>query len=347
MMNNYIHLPAYQKLLSESCSLDLPFEKLQNKKILVTGAYGLIGSYLVDVLMALKSIDVYALGRNEKKMQERFSYYQDNKNFHSIIQDITKPLNTDVSFDYIIHTASSASPKLYSMAPVDVMNANYLGMLQILEYARKTGCMRIYYVSSSEVYGSGATDCVHEDAKAIISLNSVRNCYPDSKRATETLCQSYIRQYGLDIVIGRPAHIYGPTYTKTDDKAIAQFLNKALAHENIILKSTGMQKRSYCHVADTVNAILYQLLMGKCAEAYNIANNNCYITIAQLAQKIADIVGVKVQYEIPDDIEKAGYTPVLETFMSTEKLESLGWKPKYDLDTGIKNTLDIRRGING
>ena len=347
MMNNIIELPNYQECLDVTSHLSLPWEKLDNKNVLVTGAYGLIGSYLVDALMHSKqNVHVYALGRDMAKMKDRFSYYENNERFHAIIQDITEPFQNEIAFDYIIHAASGASPKLYSTNPVGIMTANFLGMLHILEHARKTGCERIYYVSSSEVYGDGAKNEVKENDQALISLGNFRNCYPDSKRATETLCQSYIRQYNLDIIIGRFSHIYGPTYTKTDDKAVAQFLNKAVEHEPIVLKSAGMQKRSYCHVADAVNAIFYQLFLGENGEAYNIANNDSYITIADLAATIAKIANVEVQYDIPDEIEKAGYTPILETNMSTEKLESLGWTPKYDIEKGIQNTINIRSCIN-
>ena len=337
MNNKIIDCPEYIKLLNETNSLPLPWEKLKNSNILITGAYGLIGSYLVDVFLNSNlNIQVYALGRNKEKLMQRFNYYQNNANLHLVVQDIIKPLDLNVKFDYIIHAASGASPKLYASNPVDIMLANFMGMYNILEFVRKSGCQRVYYVSSSEVYGNAAINQVFEEAKPIITLNNIRNCYPDSKRAAETLCQSYTKGVASD------GKMY---YTKDDDKAIAQFFNKALNKENIILKSKGLQKRSYCHVADCVNAILYQLLLGKNGEAYNIANNNSYITIADLAQTISDIADVKVEFDLPADLKNDEGNQNIEISMSTAKAESLGWKPNYNIKEGVTNTLKIKKYI--
>lgn len=333
----------YRQDIKRVLSLNLPWEKLQNSKILITGAYGLIGSCLIDVLMCSDmNISVYALGRDVDKMKDRFYYYLDNSNFKYIIQDVIEPLHCNVEFDYIVHAASGANPKLYSNNPVDIMLANFLGMLNILEYAKENNCKRVYYLSSSEVYGSQEKTNVEENDQAIVSLNQFRNCYPDSKRATETLCQSYIKQYGLNIVIGRPSHIYGPMYTKEDNKVIAQFLNNALNHEDIVLKSSGIQKRSYCHVIDTVSAMLYHLLLGNNGEAYNISNNDAYIRLKDLAITISKISGVDVKFENSTDQEREGYNKTLDINISSEKTKSLGWYPIYNISDGISNVLSIR-----
>ena len=179
-----------------------------------------------------------------------------------------------------------------------------------------------------------------------IDCNTLRAGYPESKRAGEALCQGYIRQKGMDIIIPRLARTFGPTLLSTDTKAISQFLKKGAAGEDIVLKSEGKQFYSYTYVADAVCAMLFLLFKGKCGECYNVAYGEGNITLKELAETIAFMQGKKVVFELPDETEKAGYSTATKAVMSGEKLSSLGWRPIYTLDQAIKRTVEVLKSEN-
>ncbi|MCI7016133.1 MAG: NAD-dependent epimerase/dehydratase family protein, partial [Prevotella sp.] len=218
----------------------LPWEKLQGCNVLVTGATGLIGGCLVEVLMARGDINVYAAGRNEARAKVRFAEYKDNPRFHFFKYDVSRPLS-DVSrssseepsipFHYIIHAASDASPAAFASTPVDVIKSNIYGTANLIEYGIAHGMRRFLYVSTGEVYGEGGATEDTPDGPAFIESDSgyvnpilPRSCYPSSKRAAETLCAAYKDQYGTDVVIARPCHTYGPHFTSSDNRVYAQFV---------------------------------------------------------------------------------------------------------------------------
>lgn len=275
------------------------------KNILVTGASGLIGSCLVERLRASGRYNVYA-GTREWC-------------------DVTKPIQGDTQYHYIIHAASNAAPKAFAETPVDVMKSNLLGVINLMEYGVAHGMERFVFVSTGEVYGEGDGREFTEDYQGYVDINSPRSCYPSSKRAAETLCAAYAKQYGVDYVIARPCHVYGPGFTKNDNRVYAQFIRNVLNGEDIVMKSTGSQMRSWCYVEDCVNALILILEKGVSGEAYNIADNTSNISIKQLAEMIADIGGRRVVIDLPSDAERSGYNPVTKSVFSTDKLTQLGW----------------------
>ena len=173
----------------------------------------------------------------------------------------------------------------------------------------------------------------------------MRAGYPESKRCGEALCQAYLREKGLDVVIPRLTRSYGPTLLKSDTKALSQFLSKALAGEDIVLKSAGTQYYSYTYVADAVSGLLFVLLNGETGGAYNIADEKSDIMLKDLAAIIAENVGHKVVFEIPNATEAAGFSKATKARLDSRKLQSLGWKAMYDIRTGIKRTLSILRAM--
>ena len=174
----------------------------------------------------------------------------------------------------------------------------------------------------------------------------MRAGYPESKRAGEALCQAFIQQEGLDIVIPRLPRTYGPTMQMTDSKASSQFLKKALLGEDIVLKSKGDQFFSYCHVADAVAGMLFCLLRGKCGEAYNIADEKSDIRLRDLAQMLADYAGLKVVFELPSEGERAGYSGATKARLDSSKIKQLGWEEKFPLPIGIRETLQILKKMS-
>ena len=286
-----------------------------------------------------RSYHVYAMGRNMRRMEQLFSKYQSDEKFHTIIGDVTEPLSVSQPIHYMIHAASGAAPTDFSSHPVEVMKANINGVINLMEYGLQHQLKRFLYVSSGEVYGEGDGRVFTEDYSGYVNCNSSRSCYPSSKRAAETLCASYAAEYGAEAVIARPCHIYGPHFTETDNRVYAQFIRNILKGEDIVMKSTGEQFRSWCYVVDCVSALLYILLKGTSGEAYNIADSTSALTIKQLAEMLADIGHCKVIMDVPSNQEKTGYNPVTKSVFSIDKLERLGWKVSGTMKEKMTTTV--------
>lgn len=322
-------------------------DRLKESAVLVAGASGLIGSFIVDLLLTANkylktNITVYAIGRSKKRLQERFDGIETDR-LLLIEQDINEPLEIDLPVDYIIHGASNAYPAAFRENPVDTIMSNILGTYHLLEYGRLHGGKRLLYVSSGEVYGQGspAEEAFQENYSGYINILEPRSCYPSGKRAAETLCCSYYQQYGAEVVIVRPCHTYGPNMSVKDNRATAQFIGNALRGEDIVLKSSGSQLRSYCYVADCVSALLTVLIKGSAGEAYNLANPDSRLTIAQFAQRVAELSGHQLIFENPDPTALQERSPIDRQVLDSKKLETLGWKGKYDPEKGIRHTLKI------
>ena len=321
--------------------------EVSGKIFLVTGASGLIGSCLIDLMMLAcekgKPNHIYALGRSLKKLEKRFSGYLNSEYFHIIEQDICSPINDDFRFDYIIHGASHADPISYAKYPVETMKTNLMGIIHVLEYARKHSACHVELLSTFEVYGQAGKDEYSESDVGMLDFNTLRACYPESKRAAETFVRCYHDEYNLKVKIGRLASIYGPTMAMDDSKAHAQFLRNAIEGKDIVLKSQGIQKRTYCYVIDAVTAILRILFRGEEGEAYNISNEESIVTIAQLAQVIADMSGSKVIFDLPSDLESKGFSKPQNCILNNRKLRDLGWSGRYDIRKGVEECLSILR----
>lgn len=330
--------PYQQDLSKVAATLSLP----DNCNILITGATGLIGGCLTDLLMHYTACHVYALGRNAMRAKKRFSFYWDDTRFHFLEHDICQPLKSNIDFHYIIHAASNASPNFFQQSPVEVMKANLHGLCHLVEYGLQHHLLRMVYVSSGEVYGEGDGSIFTEQSSGHIDILSPRACYPSSKRAAETLCASYRQEYGVEIVIARPCHTYGPHFTESDNRVYAQFIRNVLAGDNIVMKSEGLQYRSWVYVVDCAAAILTLLMKGHSGEAYNVADTNSNITIRELAEKIATIGGKQVMMNIQDG---GNTTPITKAVFATDKLEQLGWKPLYNIDEGLQHTILTQRQI--
>ena len=213
----------------------------------------------------------------------------------------------------------------------------------MLETAAGIPGSRFLLLSSVEVYGEnrGDVDCFEENYCGYLDCNTLRAGYPEAKRVSEALCQAYIREKGVSAAAIRLPRCYGPTMRMSDTKAIAQFIKKGLAREDIVLKSMGNQLYSYAFAADAVLGLLYVLADGACGEAYNLADSGSDITLKDLANLVADISGRKVVFDLPSETERAGYSTATRAVMCGEKLKALGWRPQYDIRSGIKLTMGM------
>lgn len=333
---------SYKEELNNILSLDLPWEQLRGCNILVTGATGLIGSSLVEVLMAkeIENCNVYAAGRNEDRARKIFSKYINNRLFHFMKMDVNFPINSNVDFHYIIHAASNASPNYFVSNPVEIIKSNIYGVANLCDYGLTHKLRRLLFVSSGEVYGEGDGRVFTEDYSGYVNPILFRSCYPSSKRAAENLCISYTMEYGIDTVIARPSHVYGPYFTETDNRVYAQFIRNVLEDHDILMKSSGHQYRSWCYVLDCVSALIYILLKGKTGEAYNIADNNSNLTIRELADAIADIANKKVIIDTSNISESIGYNKVTKSVFDTSKLELLGWSVSGTMKDKLQQTIN-------
>ncbi len=350
-MNLYTN-ELYIEDLDYVARLELPWEKLQGHNILISGATGLVGSFLVDVIMKKNeeglNCTIYALSRNAEKAAERFSKWKNNALLVLIPYDINKPfLRNDLGIiDYVVHMASNTHPLQYSTDPIGTITTNIIGVQNMLDFAVEHHATRFVFISSNEIYGEnrGDVESFDEDYCGYINSNTLRAGYPESKRCGEALCQAYRSQKGLDIIIPRPTRSYGPTMLLSDTKAISQFIKNGIAGENIVLKSKGTQFYSYTYVADAVSGLLYSLLKGKNGEAYNIADEASDIMLKDLAAYIASIAGKEVVFEIPDVIEAAGYSKATKARIDGNKLKKLGWTARYDIQSGLERTIAILSG---
>ena len=333
---------SYQDDILQVFNADLPWEQLSGCNILVTGATGLIGGCLVETLMMNPQRDyqLFASGRNEERAKLRFKEFAGNPGFHFVKYDVMQPLNSDVNYDYIIHAASNANPNFYAIQPVEVIKANIDGVANLMEYGLHHGMKRFLYISSGEVYGEGDGRVFTEDYSGYVDCTKPRSCYPSSKRAAETLCVAYAEEYGADVVIARPCHVYGPHFTKQDNRVYAQFIKNVLRGENIVMKSTGEQFRSWCYVVDCVSALLHIILKGECGEAYNIADDKSNISIKELAEIVAETGGKEVVIDAPEATEKKGFNVVKKSVFATEKIKSLGWTTHNSIKENLRKCVE-------
>lgn len=329
----------------------LDVDDLKGKRVLITGASGLIGSAVTDLLISCNQvknagITIYAAGRSTQKLSERFSYGLKD-GLIPVAYDATQAIHFDFPVDYIIHGASNASPDKYVSEPVDTMLANVIGVNELLSYAAKVQTKKVVYISSSEVYGKLAHgNPLVEDEYGSVDILSVRSAYPMGKRAAETLCVGYANQYGVDVSIVRPGHIYGPTALASDNRVSSLFARQAAEGRDLIMKSAGTQIRSYCHCIDCATAILTVLARGVSAQAYNISYRESVITIRQMAQILAKHAGVALIVDIPSAAEQAAFNPMDNSSLNSEKLEALGWQGCFDAELGFAHTIAVLKELN-
>ena len=326
----------------------LSWNKLRDKTVLITGATGFIGSFLIHSLLKKGekdglNIKVLALVRNKQRGIDAFGEYYEKGLLDFVVQDVCEPIVTDKKADYIIHCASNAAPREYSMYPVETMKTNFYGTMNLLDYAKSVDAEGFLYVSTIEIYGTThGLDRIGEDNYGEIDAMKVRSCYPLSKKGCETLTVSYADEYGLPVKIGRLSYIFGPGMKQGDSKIVAVFPKCIADGENIVMKSKGEQLRSYTYVSDAITALITILLDGETGEAYNIASKKCITTIAGIAHTLVDSYpekGLKVIFDLPSEQEAKGFSLIENAVLDSEKLEALGWESQVDLVTGLKNVV--------
>lgn len=332
--------PLYQEDINNILSIK-GIEKLHGKSFLITGATGMVGVMLIDVLMSMSDVKVFAVGRSKEKARGRLGEYFGNPNFTFLEHDVCNPFSNDIKVDYIIPAASNTHPLAYSQYPIETILINVKGAEHSLELASRCGAT-IIYPSTNEVYGNATNnEDFTEDSNGYLNLSNARSCYNESKRTSEALCQSYIAERGIKAKIVRLCRIFGPTMLEGDSKASSQFIKKAIAGEDIVLKSEGNQFFSYTYVADAVAGLITVLLFGEIGVAYNVSSEKTNVTLKEFAQVCASYNNKKVVFDLPSETEKRGYSVALKAILVNERIKGIGFKPQYELTESIYRTIEI------
>lgn len=334
--------PLYQEDLNNILSVK-GLEGLEGKSILITGATGLIGMQMIDALMMHGNINVYAVGRDKGKAAERLGEYFDKSNFSFIEQDVRTPFDDSLKVDFVIPCASNTHPLAYSQYPIETMTINIMGAENALNLAVRCKAT-VLYPSTVEVYGNAiGSDVFTEDYTGKLNLSTSRSCYTESKRSAEALCQSYIAEKGVDVKIVRLSRIFGPSMLMSDSKASSQFIKKAIANEDIILKSAGNQFFSYTYVADAVAAMLHIMINGESGQAYNISNDDCNVHLKDFAGICAEYNNKSVIFDLPSESEAKGYSIATQAILDNTKLKDTGFRPAYNFKDAVERTITILR----
>ena len=349
--NNHIILDnnvIIQEDLENIAKSNLPWENLKNKTVLVTGGNGFLASYIIKSILTVSRIyklntKIVSILRDTKSKKDRLSDFKNDKNLRFFKHDLTNPLPKSFpKADMIIHAASKASPKYYNNDnAIDIIRSNCFATMQLLENSINK-VEKFLFFSSAEVYG------VLENSKRIIDeygfgyLNPLNNrsFYAESKRMGESLCKAYTSKYNLNTSIVRPFHTYGPGIELNDGRVFADFINSIVKKKNIVINSDGNTSRPFCYIADATIAFLKVLLLGKKAEAYNIANPKAEIKIKDLALLLSHLVSTH-EVKIKTSIKKNNLSnPIKRQRVCIDKIKKLGWQPSTNLALGFTRTIE-------
>lgn len=346
-------LPEYQEDL-ETVYRSVPeVGMFREKTILITGAGGMIGSFLVDFFIYCSekkgfACKIYGTGRDVSKLKKRFASIIGKGDLFFLSHELSDPIGWDIdgisSPDYLIHCAGSGSPSEFMKQPGKIIRDTVTGAYNLLEYAGHCGISRGILVSSGEVYGQASLGKGQwkENDEGKMDYLSPRSCYPLAKRAAENMWSAYGSQTSMKTVIARLCHTYGPTAREEEERVAGLCLSSAAEGRDVVLKSRGEQMRSWCYIADCASGLLTALLAGKPGEAYNVAAQGS-ATIAEFAGKAAACEGKKVIFSLPADADKRIFNPMDMAVLSAGKLRQLGWREHYTLDMGVERTLRIMR----
>lgn len=343
-------MSVYLEDFEEIYLKNIEWKQLNGKTVLITGATGMLASYLVYYLCFLrecKKIDVNIViqGRNERKAVERFYEYWEKDYFQFRDDNLANPLADFPKCDYLIHAASLASPQFYSTMPIEVAEPNAIGTYNLLKYAVENNCESFLYFSSGDIYGyvEGVVNITENDMGKVNPLD-IHSCYSESKRMGETWCKIFAEEMGIHTVIARIGHTYGPTMNIEEDPRVFSSFMKALIHnKDIIMYSDGTSKRPFCYLSDAVVAFFILLFNGEKGEAYNVCNTKQFYSMNELAEVILSLKPEKKLGIIRKNRdEKDNYVDNKDNKDNKPvewKLEKLGWKPEITIKEGFGKIL--------
>ena len=308
------------------------------KKILVTGGAGFIGNHLCRRLLNEGNF-VICLDNFFTGLKRHIEDLLDNPNFQLVEHDIVEPI--DIECDQIYNLACPASPPHYQYDSVKTMKTSVLGIINMLELAKKYNAT-ILQASTSEVYGNPLVHPQNETYWGNVNPIGIRSCYDEGKRAAETLMMDYHRQYGVDTRIIRIFNTYGPNMDPKDGRVVSNCIMQALKNENITIYGDGLQTRSFCYVDDLVEGMIKMMNNSQGFIGPVNLGNPSERTILDLAQKIIELTSSKSQIvflPLPSD------DPVKRKPDITVAKNKLGWEPKTGIMDGLKHTIKYFQDI--
>jgi UDP-glucuronate decarboxylase len=334
-----VGLDAFAKIKArQAVAFQIEPQKGQFKmRILVTGGAGFIGSYLCETLLQERH-EVICLDNYFTGSRSNIYHLLDFRNFEVLRHDIINPI--DIEVEQIYNFACPASPVFYQFNPVRTIQANVLGVTNMLELAKRTKS-RILQASTSEVYGDPQVHPQREDYWGNVNPIGVRSCYDEGKRVAETLMMDYYRQHDVDIRIVRIFNTYGPRMAVSDGRVVSNFIVQALKGEEITVYGKGEQTRAFCYISDLVKGIVAMMNQTGFTGPVNLGNPGEF-TILSLAKKIIDLTKSSSQIifkPLPaDDPTQRRPDISLARF-------KLGWAPAVDLEEGLARTVVYFRDL--
>ncbi|ANP46852.1 UDP-glucuronic acid decarboxylase family protein [Candidatus Viadribacter manganicus] len=308
------------------------------RRILVTGGSGFLGSHLCDRLVA-RGDDVVCADNLFTGRKRNIAHLLNRPNFEFLRHDVTFPLYVEV--DQIYNLACPASPVHYQHDPVQTTKTSVHGAINMLGLAKRLRA-RIFQASTSEVYGDPDVHPQPEEYWGRVNPIGIRSCYDEGKRCAETLFFDYYRQHKLDIRVARIFNTYGPRMHPSDGRVVSNFIVQALKGEDITLYGDGLQTRSFCYVDDLIDAfVTFMDTDGDLPGPINLGNPNEF-TIKQLAEAVIDLTGAKsklVFKPLPSDDPKQRQPNI------DKAREILNWQPKIQLRDGLIKTIEYFDGL--
>jgi len=307
-------------------------------RILLTGAAGFLGSHLSNKLIENNH---YVIGLDDLSTGslKNIQHLLRNPNFEFIEHDVRVPY--EVNVEAILNFACPASPIAYQKDPVRTIETNFLGMINLLHLANKTGA-RVLQASTSEIYGDPTESPQRESYWGNVNPIGIRSCYDEGKRAAETLCFDYKRQHGLDVRVIRIFNTYGPNMSIGDGRVVSNFIVQALKGEPISIYGEGKQSRSFCYVSDLVEGIYKTLTFEHLLSSpLNLGNPNEFkiIELANLVKEITNSKSDIVKNPLPEDDPKHRCPDI------TLSKSILNWEPTVQLRDGLEKTCEFFKNI--
>lgn len=319
-----------QKLVREAASCEfVPWGELDGKTVAVTGGTGLIGGFLVDVLLERAysfggDITVVLFARDPQRALDRFR----SERCSAVHWDASSPTVPSAAADYVIHLACDTSSDGFLNRPVETLSTVVDGAKAMLELARKSSA-RICLASTMEVYASGGPNPLAEDAGGALDAMNPRNSYPEAKQLSEALAAAYAAEYGVPACVARLCQTFGAGVRRDDGRVFAEFARKCLAGEDIVLLTPGEKRNMYLSVQDAALALILLVLKGDAGLAYNVANETTFCSVREMAEAVAERFGgdhTKVRVEVDPEASRRFRAPG-EINQDTSRLMALGWFP--------------------
>lgn len=303
-----------------------------NKRVLVTGGAGFLGSHLCEALLK-RDCDVVCADNFFTGRRGNVAHLLDNPHFEVLRHDVTFPLFVEV--DEIYNLACPASPIHYQHDPVQTAKTSVIGAINMLGLAKRVGA-KIFQASTSEVYGDPDVHPQVEGYWGRVNPIGTRSCYDEGKRCAETLFFDYYRQNNVNIKVARIFNTYGPHMHPHDGRVVSNFIMQALRGEPITIYGTGEQTRSFCYASDLINGFLK--LMDSPDDVIGPINlgNPGEFTMIELAEKVIKLTGSKSELifeSLPADDPKQRQPDI------SQAKEKLGWEPTVPLEEGLKPTI--------